>query len=611
MNLEPVDVTAPSEHAWELPMTPERGVLTDSEGKVHIGRVGAPPRQEATSAAFHFWVPDEAPVEASQIITTKCILAGEETTFYGLVDEVYRTSRRRDMGHEVDAHNGNLSQEPPFLAEGITYASASILRVEPSRLAPPREGSLITLAAGAEAQKAYGADKMDAPLAIGLLKNGGTATAGPGYIDLHYLLGENGGHLNVNGTAGLGTKSSFLLTLTYLLLAEATRQAAPPSNENRLQVVPIIFNVKNYDLFHIDRSNSRFEPEEHLADWQELGFENPQPFTGVTFYAVQEPNGTTAINETGRAEGVLPYSWSLQDVITQGLFSYLFTEEDAQNDNFAVLLLDIENLLTFERVRDDGTMQRELSTNAPARNFDELIAWLRGAGASQLTSRSHSAATVSKLVRRLLRLVYECRGVLRRNDTNGNPLNVVRNSTSGPIVIDLNALSGVPAMQKFVVAAVLQQLIQARTGSNQIRGLRYLVVLDELNRFAPAGSRDPITKLIETIASEMRSQGILLFGAQQQASMVSRKVVENAATKVLGQTGGLELTNGTWSGLSSATKRKAEMLDRSEKLILQSGFRQPMHLRIPYPTWAMNPNEVNSTALAFLPEESDDLPIGN
>ena len=62
---------------------------------------------------------------------------------------------------------------------------------------------------------------------------------------------------------------------------------------------------------------------------------------------------------------------------------------------------------------------------------------------------------------------------------------------------------------------------------------------------------------------------------------------------------------------ASVAKRKAEMLDRSEKLILQSGFRQPMHLRIPYPTWAMNPNEVNSTALAFLPEESDDLPIGN
>jgi hypothetical protein len=61
--------------------------------------------------------------------------------------------------------------------------------------------------------------------------------------------------------------------------------------------------------------------------------------------------------------------------------------------------------------------------------------------------------------------------------------------------------------------------------------------------------------------------------------------------------------------LSTAAKRKAEMLDKSEKLILQSGFRQPMHLRIPHPAWAMNPNEVGTAPLSL--EIDDDLPIGN
>src|SRR5947209_17493774 len=94
---------------------------------------------------------------------------------------------------------------------------------------------------------------MGKPLAVGLLRNGGTAFAGPARIDLDFLLGENGGHLNVNGIAGLGAKSSFLLHINYLLLREAAEQARRfPRQLDRLQIVPIIFNVKNYDLFVID-----------------------------------------------------------------------------------------------------------------------------------------------------------------------------------------------------------------------------------------------------------------------------------------------------------------------------------------------------------------------
>ena len=71
---------------------------------------------------------------------------------------------------------------------------------------------------------------------------GGGCTA---TIDLDYLLGENGGHLNVNGIAGLGAKTSFLLHVNALLLYEAQRQLAAlgVSHSERLQVVPVIFNV--------------------------------------------------------------------------------------------------------------------------------------------------------------------------------------------------------------------------------------------------------------------------------------------------------------------------------------------------------------------------------
>ena len=85
-----------------------------------------------------------------------------------------------------------------------------------------------------------------------------------------------------------------------------------------------------------------------------------------------------------------------------------------------------------------------------------------------------------------------------------------------------------------------------------MRGLRYLLMLDELNRWAPRGARDPITKLIERVAAEMRSQGVVLLGAQQQASQVSEKVIEAAAIRMLGRTGSLELEQTVWKSVPPA-----------------------------------------------------------
>jgi hypothetical protein len=55
------------------------------DGRVCIGKVAAPPRQEATSEQFHFWVPEGALVEKTQIVTCESELAGRQITFYAIV----------------------------------------------------------------------------------------------------------------------------------------------------------------------------------------------------------------------------------------------------------------------------------------------------------------------------------------------------------------------------------------------------------------------------------------------------------------------------------------------------------------------------------------------
>jgi hypothetical protein len=539
----------------EPSQTPLEVVERVEGGRRVIGKVASPPQREATTDEFYFWVPGDELVERTQIAWTQSQIGGHEIEFYAVVDDVFRQSRKRSLSDEYDAFDGDLVYQPPFAAEGITFAKASILRAhrmdraeEGSVLTPPREQCPVYLGGAREARVAYSAEEIENPLLIGLVKNGGSVVAGAGVIDLDYLLGANGGHLNVTGAAGRGSKSSFLLHTVYLLLAQAQREAEVRcSDPNRLRVVPIIFNVKNYDLFYIDRCNSRYRSEQHDGDWHELGIEQPGAFQGVTFRAPQQRNNDRAVVIPGHGNEVQSYSWGLEDIIREGLFPLLFSEEDTANDNFSTLLLDLEALLTDETFEDDGTPRRRHrevmnSGGEPLNTFARLADWAMGhANVVTALGHPHHDGTVRKLARRLRRLVLEGRGVLRRDEPRGDPLNVQASDTQGPVVIDLHALAGAASLQRFVVATVLRQLVDAQTGPRAMHGLMYLVVLDEVNRFAPRGGRDPITRLVELVASELRSQGILLFGAQQQASLVSEKVIENAGIRALGKTGVLEL----------------------------------------------------------------------
>lgn len=555
-----------------------------------IGRVGAPPQKEATSTNFYFWLPPDTLVETTQLITCQSTLAGIPYTYHAIVNEVYRQSRKRSMGAEIDEADGDLNYQPPFENDGFTYASASILRSKV--FTPPQERSPVYLASADDARTAYGAEDITNGLDIGLIKNGANQVAGPGCIDMDYLLGTNGGHMNVNGSAGRGTKSSFLLFVIRLLLYKARLEARNrPSAKDRLRIVPIILNVKGLDLFYIDRKSTLYNEQKHLADWQALCIADPKPFENAAFYAPQMPGSDIAV-PTGRIGEVKPYSWSLSDIIAQGLFSYLFAEVDANDSNFSALVMDIESWLTIESTADDGTITRSLRHAEGITTFRTLLDWVdKGAESKEAKWRNHHPSTWKKLYRRLLRLVYECKGVLRIDDQKGNPLQLTRSDTIDPLVIDLSTLAGKSEIQRFVVATILRQLVEARTGAKAQPGLIYLVALDELNRFAPRGATDAITKLIENVAAEMRSQGIILLGAQQQASKVSEKVIENAALRVLGRTGTLELDATAWRFLSASAKSKATVLPPEEKLIIQDNFREPMHIRVPFPVWAMNPKE--------------------
>src|SRR5262249_18271341 len=139
-------------------------------------------------------------------------------------------------------------------------------------------------------------EEMGQPLPIGLLKNGGSAFAGPAYIDLDYLLGANGAHLNVTGVAGAATKSSFLMSVLYALLHNCRVPQLRASREpHNTAIVPIVLNVKGYDLLWLDHPNRRYDAQSSGPIGRDLGIEHPSAFADARFLAPEQAAARAAV----------------------------------------------------------------------------------------------------------------------------------------------------------------------------------------------------------------------------------------------------------------------------------------------------------------------------
>jgi len=566
-----------------------------------LGRVGAPRGAEATSEEFSVWVPDDQIIEKTQLVRVETEAGSISVRMYGLVSEVSRRSRRADILEESDRYDNEPAESVPTSPGGVTYARVRVLGSDPTLLTPPREEAPVYAGYPADAAAAYGMADMAAPVALGLVRNGGDATAGPAKIDLDYLLGAMGGHCNVTGIAGVGTKSSLLTILLDQTLAALAANTA--SGTSSAQARAVILNVKGFDLFWLDHWSTAFTPAD-AAMWATMGQPAPRPMD-VSFYAPQAPGSDHNAIPAGRA-GVRPYSWSLADIVARDLLPFLFGDAERDDDNFALLLGDLERVLVEERTAADGGVTRRLRPSAPAGTFRELLDWFEGGvngddppGWTAFSRGSHHAGTMRRFHRRLRRVVYESAGIFRLDRDGSHPLDITDFDPGKPAVVDIQSL-GDSHHQRFVVAALLNQAVSEQTGPQAITGMHYVFVIDELNRFAPRGHSDPITRLIETVAAELRSRGVILLGAQQQASLVSTRVVENASIRILGRTGGHELRAETASFLPTSLRSFVETMGGGDKVIDTPTFRQPLIARLPRPPWAMRKAEATTQPPTFL-----------
>jgi len=576
--------------------------------------------KEATPLTFWVAVADAQVLRLDDVVrvaTAKPDGSGS-VQFYGLVDYV------RTLHEGTDFDTDTFLVQTGSLPVSLSYAArVQVTRLEPEEYLPPTPGDPVFLAADESLKRALHFDTMEVRVPAGLMRNGN-----PAYLNYAFINGEKGAHVNISGISGVATKTSYALFLLHAIFNSATGAENGNGTGGANTKKAVIFNVKGEDLFFLDKPNSRrvayeerqnYRPDERLRS---LSLPD-SPFRNVTFCAPPKasllPDIVPHLDQ--RPDGVSAYLWTLRELCRDRLFRFLFVGEDLERGNLIYLVANVEDRLArLARENDErNPKQSYLHVDFPygedgktqIRSFIDLIHYLEeklvGGEDSEPDQKwlvRNQPSTAMALIRRLWGVREEVdrliRGDIPDRDLDKyclDPLGQDRMVT----VADINHLGA--KAQMFVVGVTLRKLFLEKEKRGQFPTV--FIVLDELNKYAPREGYSPIKELLVEIAERGRSLGIILIGAQQTASEVERRVVGQAAIRVVGRLDAAEAERPEYNFLPTSCKQRALFVKSGTMFVQQPEVPAPIMVSFPFPPYATRRAEVELTEADEAAVEAD------
>lgn len=439
----------------------------------------------------------------------------------------------------------------------LYYGQVRVIRIFPEVFVPPFPGSKVVTANTENVAWALRFSSMKQKFIIGQLTDDQ-----PAYANFDFVSGTKGAHINIAGISGVATKTSYALFLLYSLFA------AQP------QLRSIIFNVKGDDLLYLDKPNSKI-PTKDREMYAKLGLPCG-PFPEVAYYGLK---------------GGL---WTLWQFAERELIRYLF--EDTEES--AVLQGAIDRLA--ECLREAGRECEGPGLILGGEAVEDLQALVKFLDKQPEKNAWFEGSTLGTRKALMRRLKAGARQVSQLISADG------RFDYSAQMnVVDIHALTD--RARAFVVGAVMRSVYEGRENLGDAHPTT-LIVLDELNKYAPKRGGGPIKEMLLDVAERGRSLGIILIGAEQTASQVEERVVGNAALRVVGRLETAESEQPPYGWLSGTLKRRSTLLLPGTMMVSQPEVPVPLVLRFPFPAWATRQSEVLAKAKRGAQLLETDLP---
>ena len=567
--------------------------MSEVEGLAHSEPVGVVlGTEDATPLAFWVAINEGSSLQLDEAVVVASEVPGRgPVRVSGLVQDV--RARHEGLAFDSDAF---LVEEGLLPTSTARAAMVVATRFEPEVLVPPLPGSTARRAQGRERDEALYFDQMIRRLPAGLTRDGE-----PAYLDLDFLDGTRGAHVNISGISGVATKTSYALFLLYALFHSAALGAYRANSK------AIVFNVKGEDLMHLDRGNRDLD-EAARAEYERLGLP-VGPFASVGLWAPSRPlagqaGGDAVPQVEGRSEGVTAFYWTVREFVRERLLRFMFAEADDDRSQIADLVARIEVRLDRE-LTDDPRHDALLvdPDGNPIDSFESLCAYINDQLDSDVRGWRGRLAdgTVAAFQRRLDAAQFRMGHLIWGRDAVHPERHRIGWADRQVTVIDLHALSD--RAKRFVTGVVLKRLFEEKERMGRREPLTFLV-LDELNRYAPRDAWSPIKELLLDIAERGRSLGVVLVGAEQTASEVERRVIANSAFRVVGRLDPGEAQRSEYGFLPAITRARAGILKPGSMILQQPHIPIPIQIRFPFPCWATRFEEaVTSAADPFAPFE--------
>ena len=531
--------------------------------------------EDSTPLTFWVGVSPDAYLQLDDAVIVDTTVPGRgNVRIAGIVQDV----RARHEGAQFDS-DVFLVEEGVLPVDTAVAAEVVATRFEPEIFVPPMPGLPALRARGKDRDEAMYFDQMERRVVAGLTRDGE-----PVFLDLDFLDGSRGAHVNISGVSGVATKTTYALFLLYALFH------SPVLGAYRANTKAIVFNVKGEDLMWLDTPNARLS-EEDREDYRRIGLE-PGAFESVGLWAPVRPDaGGNALPQVeGRATGVAAYYWTVREFVRERYLRFLFAEADDERSQIADLVARVESFLDRECEDDPEHDATVVHGGYPVHDFEALCELIR----SQVEDEGSawrgrlSDATVAAFVRRLDAARYRMGHLIWGREAEDPRAHRIDWEANQVTVVDIHNLHD--RAKRFVTGVVIKRLFEHKERMGRREPLTFLV-LDELNRYAPRDGWSPIKEVLLDVAERGRSLGMILIGAEQTASEVERRVIANSAFRVVGRLDTAESQRGEYGFLPAVTRSRASILTPGSMILQQPHIPIPIQVRFPFPSWATRADE--------------------
>lgn len=546
-----------------------------------IGKVSATEKSPTTNDEFIFWLDDNIEIKPFDIVKAGNNVGDKNSITYAIIQDIsHITDSSGHIGNYVSSDFGDLDTAPQTKRLGVTYATAKVVHNTKDVYMPLRDGMVVEFADETEVKEALGLEKIKNPIPAGFLDVSNNIAV-PICFNSDFLIGPEGAHLNISGISGLATKTSYAMFLLQAI------------QQTKSDIAIIIFNVKGDDLLRLDENNPSLT-DSQKTEWIKTNLEC-KPFVNVKyFYPFREDKDNFYCNTSCEKEALSrqfsdnaahTFVYTYRHARDTSILDLLFSNIDDPNFTIESILNFIAENKEFEDL-DWTSFKEKLSENTKAKGQN------RG---QEITVQSWRKFT--RLIRKsIINPIFQKVLSTVPDKKNCHLSAKIKKIKKGEVfVIDIAKME--EQLQGFVFGDVLQAINELKFGETDRNEedipKKIIIFVDELNKYASdtTPKSSPVLKNLLDMTERGRSEGIILFSAEQFKSAIHDRVQGNCSTHVYGRTNDIEISKPAYRYIQPTFKNMMTRLDKGELIVQHSIFKTLLKIKFPHPSYYQREGE--------------------